>query len=387
MSGGMGCTSTSTPLFIRQDLILSSLSQGRTEDAQQSNEVPQLASGRMVGSAQTVHQPEHESRIQAARDEHDLGARGRGICGDAVEGRCEVHQPSQGRDARSPGAEGEQAGDRRSSVSISSITTTTLVEKMHIPWPKGQRLNVKWLAPEQCIAMLDAAQGLESDLLHLELMLLMRRIEVKRLTLQDVQLNLINVLGKGQAGGKWRNIPWAIDTLQELSYYQEIRERTISAALSRRPEQPVPQQFLVYAQYGWKLGAYQDTAIDAMLKTVAERAGVPEECVSDHVLRRSGAMMMDEAEVPIEDISDMLGHADLKQTSDLSRPDGQEARAGAGEVRFVSRNSKSIDEREPLAGENVPAGPAHQSISGSQKVLRNLETAGHEWWAQRDLDS
>ena len=189
-----------------------------------------------------------------------------------------------------------------------------IVEKMHIPWPQGRRLNVKWLAPEQGIAVLDSAQGLERILVHLELMLLMRRCEVKRLTIQDVQRDLINVLGKGRAGGKWRNIPWAEDTLQELENYIQIREDIISRALSKRPEQPIPQQFLIYAQYGWKLGAYQDTRIDTMLKEAGARAGLRPEDISNHILRRSGAMMMDEAGVPIEDISDMLGHADLKQT-------------------------------------------------------------------------
>lgn len=73
----------------------------------------------------------------------------------------------------------------------------------------------------------------------------MRRCEVKRLTIQDVQLNLINVLGKGRGGGKWRNLPWAVDTLKELDYYRQIREQTIFEALSKKPEQAIPQQFLI----------------------------------------------------------------------------------------------------------------------------------------------
>lgn len=57
-----------------------------------------------------------------------------------------------------------------------------------------------------------------------------------------------------------------------------------------------------------------------MLKDVAIRADIPPEDVSNHVMRRSGAMMMDETGVPIEDIFDMLGHKSLKQTREyLSR--------------------------------------------------------------------
>jgi site-specific recombinase XerD len=109
-------------------------------------------------------------------------------------------------------------------------------------------------------------------------------------------------------------VPWARSTLTEITYYQEYREELISKALDRQPEQAVPDRFLIYAHYGWKLGAYEDTSADKMIKSAARRAGIPEEQVSNHVLRRSGARMYLDAGGAIEDISIMLGHADTKTT-------------------------------------------------------------------------
>lgn len=189
-----------------------------------------------------------------------------------------------------------------------------IVEKMHLAWPQDMRVNVQWLDAEQCIALLDAAEGLERIIIHLELLLVMRRCEVKRLTIHDVKLNIVNALGKGKCEGKWRSLPWARSTLQEIADYQELREKVITHALDRKPDQRVPDQFLIYARYGWKLGSYEDTAIDTMVKSVARKAGIPEEKVSNHVLRRSGARMYLDAGGSIEDISIMLGHADTKTT-------------------------------------------------------------------------
>ena len=185
---------------------------------------------------------------------------------------------------------------------------------MHLAWPQDMRVKVTWLDAEYCLQLLDAAEGLERILVHLELLLVMRRCEVKRLTIRDVKLNIVNALGKGKCEGKWRSLPWARSTLQEIADYQELRERIITKALERKPEQRIPDRFLIYAQYGWKLGAYEDTAIDRMIKSAARRAGIPEELVSNHVLRRSGARMYLDAGGSIEDISIMLGHADTKTT-------------------------------------------------------------------------
>jgi site-specific recombinase XerD len=51
-----------------------------------------------------------------------------------------------------------------------------------------------------------------------------------------------------------------------------------------------------------------------MIKSVARKAGIPEEDVSNHVLRRSGARLYLGAGGKIEEISVMLGHTDTRMT-------------------------------------------------------------------------
>jgi integrase/recombinase XerD len=189
-----------------------------------------------------------------------------------------------------------------------------IVEKMHLAWPQGRRLSVEWLPPELCIKLLDSAEGMERLIVHFELLLLMRRVEVKRLTIHDVKQNVVDVCGKGRGEGKWRTVPWARETLRELQYYQKLREDMIVKALEHDPNANIPDQFMLYAKYGWKLGAYQDTALDNLIKSAARRAGLDEGRVSNHVLRRSGARMMIYSGSQITEVSTMLGHVDTQTT-------------------------------------------------------------------------
>jgi site-specific recombinase XerD len=62
------------------------------------------------------------------------------------------------------------------------------------------------------------------------------------------------------------------------------------------------------------LEAYGETAIYKMIENVARKAGIPEDEVSDHVLRRSGARFYLEAGGTIEEISAMLRHEDTRIT-------------------------------------------------------------------------
>jgi site-specific recombinase XerD len=189
-----------------------------------------------------------------------------------------------------------------------------VLEKMHLAWPQGRRLSVKWLPPEQCVKLLDAAEGMERMIVHFELLLLMRRCEVKRLTVKTVKWNVVDVQGKGRCEGKWRTVPWSRETLGEIQYYQKLREDMIEKALERDQNAVIPGQFMLYCQYGWKLGAYQDTALDNLIKSAARRAGIDETLVSNHVLRRSGARMMIYSGSSITEVSSMLGHADTATT-------------------------------------------------------------------------
>lgn len=61
-----------------------------------------------------------------------------------------------------------------------------IVEKMKIPWPQEDRINVDWLEPEEAIQMKKAAQGIEKLIVHLMLDLGLRRIDMYPLPLSSI---------------------------------------------------------------------------------------------------------------------------------------------------------------------------------------------------------
>lgn len=190
-----------------------------------------------------------------------------------------------------------------------------IVERLMIPWPPNTRPNAKWLSDEEGLMLLDAARDpLEKMLVHLELRLMLRRVEVIRLTVKDVEMNILKVRGKGRLGGKWRTLAWAPDTLSVIQEYSMYREELIKNALEVKPDQTIPENIMIYAQYGWKLGSYQETAIDSMVKEVGIHARIKPEDVSNHVLRRTGCRIHRHAGVEIEDLSAAMGHVSPQQT-------------------------------------------------------------------------
>ena len=190
-----------------------------------------------------------------------------------------------------------------------------IVDSLMIPWPPNSRPHAKWLTDEEGVRLIDAAKDpLQKMLIHLELRLLMRRCEVIRLTTSNVQVGLLHVRGKGRMGGKWRTLAWAPDTLPVVEEYTRYREETIANALEIEPNQRIPDNIMIYAKFGWKLGSYQETALDKMVKEVAVQARIPQEDVSNHVLRRTGTRIHRHAGVELEELSAALGHSSPKQT-------------------------------------------------------------------------
>jgi len=195
---------------------------------------------------------------------------------------------------------------------LKTVAQNFVVDEMMIVWPTDNRVHVDWLSPEEAIALLEAARGVERVLIHLELRLGLRRIEVRRLRISDIEDGTIQVHGKGRGGGKWRTIAFAPDTLAELQYYERLRERLIEEARRKNPVVTVPDRLLIY-RMGRRLGAYGNTALDNILKEAARRSGV-QRSVSHHTLRRSKGRFNWMSGVDLVTISESYGHADTKQT-------------------------------------------------------------------------
>jgi integrase len=188
-----------------------------------------------------------------------------------------------------------------------------VVERLDLEWPESERINVKWLEPAKAMALLRAAQGAARVVVHLELCCLLRRCEVQRLSVQDLRHGAIQVAGKGRVGGKPRTIPFHPRTQEELLMHQELRDEIVARARSKGWAGEVPEALLIYERNG-RLGAYKTTSIDELVKSAARSAGIPEDEVSNHVLRRTGARMLKRAGVPTITIMRILGHSSEEQT-------------------------------------------------------------------------
>jgi len=186
------------------------------------------------------------------------------------------------------------------------------MEKMIIAWPQDRRTHVDWLSPEEAVRMLDAAQGVERLVIHLELRLGLRRKEVRGLTVRDVREGIMDVLGKGRGGGKWRTLAWAPDTRAELEHYLSLREDMIARAQHYKPDVVEPEAFIIY-QKGKRLHGYGNTAVDSIVHAVARRAGI-DRSIGNHTLRRTCGRLMHYAGVPLVDIAEAFGHADTRTT-------------------------------------------------------------------------
>ena len=160
-----------------------------------------------------------------------------------------------------------------------------ILEKMRIPWPQEGRINVDWLEPQEVIRLKRAARGIERLVIHLELDLGLRRIDMYRLKLSSIHQGYFEVHGKGRAGGKKRTISWDEETEGILAEYYIIRADIINKARILNSKSKEPDGLLIY-QKGKRLGQYQMTAIDNIVIRVAQRAGLSRK-ITNHTLRRT----------------------------------------------------------------------------------------------------
>jgi len=185
-----------------------------------------------------------------------------------------------------------------------------------IRWPyRGYaRTNADWLSDEQAQYVRLNGQGIERILVHCELDLAMRRVEVLRLKVVDFRTgrdNNISILGKGRHGGKPREIGWHEDTASELESYLKLRDVEVAKAKLINRSVEVPPNLLIYATTNGKLKSYKKGALDNIVKRLSVRLKIK---FSQHTMRRTCGRMMYFAGVRIEEIANFLGHSDTRTT-------------------------------------------------------------------------
>ena len=174
--------------------------------------------------------------------------------------------------------------------------------------PSGSSGRRRWLSPEQMALLYRCARGRERILLALEGFNGLRRVEVLRLRLKDVDFarGRLRVLGKGRDGGKWRTLPMFSETARLL-----------------RPLAP-------NAEEGTMVIPLSRSGADLVLGRAAERAGFPRLGlrVSHHDLRRTFGRLAHKAGMDLVQLKNLYGHSSLDQTVHYIGLDEDEMRAG-----------------------------------------------------------
>lgn len=193
------------------------------------------------------------------------------------------------------------------------------ISRMGIRWPHDTRPNVKWLTTEQAHKLSSHRfdKPIVNLLIHCELCLGMRRIEVLRLTMDSFSPDRVRIDGKGKVTDKIRYMPLHKRTWQILNEYLEWRQEQIDIVHARRPSTIIPDDLMLWRRF-YTIGSFESVKAQALnnyLRTAGKEA-IGLEDLSHHTLRRMFGRVMWMDGIKIETIADMLGHETLEQCVD-----------------------------------------------------------------------
>lgn len=205
--------------------------------------------------------------------------------------------------------------------------------KINVRWPTDSRPQVDWLSPDQAKALLSADKThIQAIVIHCELELGMRRVEVVRLKSKDIYFEegFLQVVGKGPQGGKPRLIPFATRSESVFRSWLKHRAEMVAAAYARYPISTVdPPQMIIWSR-GGKLHAYSEEGygIDKVVSDpLSAKLGFH---FSNHTLRRTFGRAMFRAGVPTETIAKILGHDSTEVTLRYIGVDMDDMRSAMG---------------------------------------------------------
>jgi integrase len=184
------------------------------------------------------------------------------------------------------------------------------IQRFKPRWPPAGRIRVDWLDPEQAYAVRRTAMDMDpltALMVHLELDLCLRRVEIMRLRVRDIHADRMDVLGKGRMGGKPRTVSLVPGESQAvIGRYLELRRQRES-----QTEGPQTDALVVYLRKG-QLSPFRRSALDNRLKALQMETGI--KFLGHHTLRRTGGRLMWLAKVPIETIASVMGHESTEMT-------------------------------------------------------------------------
>ena len=180
-----------------------------------------------------------------------------------------------------------------------------------VRFPHDNRPHVDWLSADQAHTLLTTEMTpLQTVVIHLELCLGLRHIEVIRLRTEDIDWDTktIDVRGKGSEGGKPRKIPFTNKTREVLLMWQATREYKENICKRRHPKTFTdPEEFIVWIKAG-VLNPYSEEGygLDKVVTIpLSKQVGFH---FSNHTLRRTFGRTLFRAGVPVPTIAKILGH-------------------------------------------------------------------------------
>lgn len=188
-----------------------------------------------------------------------------------------------------------------------------VIRDMKIRWPHDTRPRADWLTHDQAIALLQLPKNPAADLIvHCELCLGMRRVEVMRLKPASFAESYVEILGKGSMGGKIRLMPYHRDTVRVYHRYMTWRREQIATAKTISSTAEAPDDLLIYRQRGnLKTYGEKGSGIDKILERLSDKLGF---AFTNHTLRRTFGRTMYRSGVAPATISKMLGHESIDMT-------------------------------------------------------------------------
>jgi integrase/recombinase XerD len=173
--------------------------------------------------------------------------------------------------------------------------------RQFLPYPKVRRKLPKILSKEEVARLIDASSGLfERTLLMVLYGTGMRRAEIARLKIDDIDSQRMVIHVVNGKGGKDRDLPLSPKLLETLrAYWLWLKPQTylFPSRTHRDSEQPITDKTV------WR------TCSEA-----ARRAGI-RKTVAPHLVRHSWATHLLEAGTDLRTIQLLLGHEDLEVTA------------------------------------------------------------------------
>lgn len=184
-------------------------------------------------------------------------------------------------------------------------------QKVKLLYQNDIRPCVSWLQTDEAMQLIEIWKTpLQEIIVTLELLQGLRRVEVLRLRLQDINIDgaYITVTGKGRAGGKLRIVPFHPSFNDAYARWMEERRELIKSAKDGQSD-----KLLIYVR-GGKIKEYEQMkgkAIDKQLDELTRRIGVR---FSNHTLRRTFGRELHRSGVSLPVIARILGHESTTTT-------------------------------------------------------------------------